>query len=92
VLTIDQNKVTAALGASLRWRKLRFYLTHARVFGFDVTVDPKDARIALTSPVQANEPKDPDYINGGHYSARANILGVGLTYTFEPAPAPALGK
>ena len=86
VLTIDQNKVTAALGGSLHWRKLRLDLTYAHVFGFDVTVDPRDARISLTSPVQANLPKNPDYINGGHYAARANILGAGLTYTFDPAP------
>ena len=87
VLTVDQNKVTTALGGSMHWRKLRLDLTYAHVFGFDVNVDPRDARIALTSPVRANPPKVPDYINGGHYAARANVLGAGLTYTFDAAPA-----
>ncbi|MFT3768485.1 MAG: outer membrane protein transport protein [Minicystis sp.] len=86
VLTIDQNKVTTALSASLQFDQLRFDLTYAHVFGLPVTVDPKDARIPLTSPVSANEPKNPDYINGGYYSARANVVGVGVAWTFDPPP------
>ncbi len=97
VLTIDQNKVTAALGGSVHWRKFRFDIVYAHVFGFDVDVDPNNAKISLISPVQANPPKTPDYINGGHYSARADVLGLGLAYTFDPSlpdpsaapPAPA---
>jgi long-chain fatty acid transport protein len=85
VLTIDQNKVTAALGGSLHWGKLRFDLVYAHVFGFDVDVDPNKAKIALISPVQANPPVSPDIINGGHYAARADVVGLGLAYTFDPA-------
>jgi long-chain fatty acid transport protein len=85
VLTIDQNKVTAALGGSLYWQKLRVDVTYAHVFGFDVTVDPKNARIPLISPVAGNPPVNPDYINGGNYSARADVVGLGLAYTFDPA-------
>lgn len=88
VLTIDQNKLTAALGGSLYWRNLRVDLTYAHVFGFNVDVDPKDAKIALISPVDANAPKHPDYVNGGSYSARADVVGLGIAYTFDPAPAP----
>lgn len=82
VLTIDQNKLTAALGGSVHWKKLRVDLTYAHVFGFNVDVDPKDAKIALISPVQANEPKNPSFINGGKYSARANVIGIGMAYSF----------
>jgi long-chain fatty acid transport protein len=92
VLTIDQNKITTGLGGSLHWQKLRFDLVYAHVFGFNVDVDPKDAQISLISPVQANPPKNPDYINGGKYAARADVLGLGLAYTFDPQvpddPAP----
>jgi long-chain fatty acid transport protein len=88
VLTIDQNKVTAALGPSLHWQKVRFDLTYAHVFGFDVNVDPKAAKLAQVVPVAANPPVHPDIINGGHYAARADVLGVGMTYTFDPQPAP----
>jgi long-chain fatty acid transport protein len=85
VLTLDQNKVTTAVGGSLHWRKLRFDLTYAHVFGFDVTVDPGDAKIALISPVKTNPPRYPDTINGGAYSARADVIGLGLAYTFDPS-------
>jgi long-chain fatty acid transport protein len=93
VLTIDQNKVTTAVGASMYWRKLRLDIVYAHVFGFDVDVNPSTAQLALISPVQANPPKVPDIINGGNYSARADVLGLGLAYTFDPvlpdtAPAP----
>jgi long-chain fatty acid transport protein len=85
VLTIDQNKVTAAVGGSLHWRKLRLDFVYAHVFGFDVNVDPAQAKISLISPVAANPPKSPDYINGGNYSARADVVGLGLAYTFDPS-------
>ncbi|APR81001.1 Long-chain fatty acid transport protein [Minicystis rosea] len=89
VLTIDQNKVTTALGGSVHIGKLRLDATYAHVFGMPVNVDPKDARIPLTSPVEANPPKNPTYINGGNYSARANVIGLGLAYTFDPSPVDA---
>ena len=82
MLTIDQNKLTAAVGASLHWKKHRFDVTYAHVFGFNVEVDPKDEKIALISPVKANEPKTPDTINGGSYSARADVIGLGIAYSF----------
>jgi long-chain fatty acid transport protein len=92
VLTIDQNKITGAIGGSLYWRKLRFDLVYAHVFGISADVDPNQAKISLVSPVQANPPKNPDFINGGHYAARADVLGLGLAYTFDPSlpadPAP----
>ncbi len=92
MLTIDQNKVTAALGASVHCSKLRLDLVYAHVFGFDVDVDPNSAKIAQVSPVQANPRKNPDYINGGMYSARADVLGLGLAYTFDPALRDAPAK
>jgi hypothetical protein len=33
------------------------------------------------NPVKGN-PTDTEKINGGTYSARANVLGVGLNYVF----------
>lgn len=92
VLTIDQNKVTAALGASVHINKVRLNLVYAHIFGFDVDVDPNSAKIAQVSPVQANPSKNPDYINGGMYSARADVLGLGLAYTFDPALRDAPAK
>ena len=37
------------------------------------------------SPVRANPTPYPDYVNGGLYSARADVLGVGITYQIDPA-------
>jgi long-chain fatty acid transport protein len=86
VLTIDQNKLTAALGGGIHVKSLRFDLTYAHVFGFNVNVDPAAAKISLVSPVMANPPKHPDYINGGSYAARADVIGLGMTWTFDPTP------
>lgn len=86
VLTLDAGKVTTALGASVQVGKLRIDATYAHLFAFDTTVDPKEAKITQVSPVSANPPKNPDYINGGIYSQRADVIGLGIAYTFDPAP------
>ena len=86
VLTLDQDKVTAAGGLSVHIKKARIDLTYAHVFGLPVTVDPSEAKIAQISPVRANPPKNPDIINAGSYTAHADILGLGFAYTFDPAP------
>ena len=81
-LTIDSNKLTAAIGGGLaigtHWR---FDAVLAHVFAADVTVTPQEAAIPRISPVRGN-PTPTVAINGGMYSARADVLGVGLQYTF----------
>jgi long-chain fatty acid transport protein len=83
VLTYDATKVTLALGGSMHLGRLRLDATFAHVFPFDVSVAPESAAIAQVSPVAANPPKNPNTINGGLYSARANILGLGMAYSFD---------
>ena len=56
------------------------------VFGFGVTVDPNEAKITQVSPVNANPSKTPNTINGGIYAARADVVGVGLAWTYGKAP------
>jgi hypothetical protein len=41
-------------------------------------VDPNEAKITRINPLPGNA--TPEYVNGGNYSASANILGVGLNY------------
>ncbi len=94
VLTLDANKVTASVGASVHIGKWRLDAVYAHVFGLGVTVDPKDAKITQESPVIANPSKTPSYVNGGIYGMRADIVGLGLAYTFDTGmgndpPAPA---
>ncbi len=93
VLTIDQNKVTGAVGGSVYWKKLRVDVVYAHIFGISADVSPQNAKIALINPVQANAPAMADTINAGHYAARADVFGLGLAYTFDPVlpdgPPPA---
>ena len=93
VLTLDAGKITTALGASVKVGKLRVDFTYAHLFAFDTTVSPSEAKITQVSPVSANPAKNPDYINGGIYNQRADVIGLGIAYTFEPPPpgeAPAV--
>jgi long-chain fatty acid transport protein len=79
--TIDVDKVTASLGLGLHvgahWRLDAVY---AHVFTQDVFVDPDQARIPRVNPVRGNAPLEP--INGGTYHVGADLMGVGLAYTF----------
>lgn len=86
VQTIDMNKLTTSIGASLYIDRFRFDAVYGHIFGFGVNVDPATAKIAQVSVVTANPPKIADTVNGGSYAARADVLGVGLVYTFGQAP------
>jgi long-chain fatty acid transport protein len=81
-LTIDSFKVTPAIGAGLHisehWR-LDAVIAH--VFASDVEVTPQEAAVPRVNPVKGN-PVAIQAINGGTYSARADVLGVGLQYKF----------
>jgi long-chain fatty acid transport protein len=81
-LTIDSNKVQASLGGSLyigkHWR-LDGVLSH--VFASDVTVTPQEAAVPRVNPVKGN-PTQTQSVNGGQYSSRADVLGVGMEYRF----------
>ncbi len=81
-LTIDMDKLTLSLGASFHasahWR---FDAVYAHVFGFDTTVSPSQAAIPQINPVRGN-PTATESVNGGSYAARAEVVGVGVNYTF----------
>jgi len=83
-LTVDLDRFTVALGVGLHigdhWR---FDATYARVIGADADVDPASASIQRVNPVHGY-PTKVEAINGGHYWAGANVLGVGLQYKFSP--------
>jgi long-chain fatty acid transport protein len=81
-LTIDSNKVLASIGGGLfigeHWRLDAVY---SHVFASDVTVTPQQAAVPRVNPVQGN-PTQTTSVNGGTYSARADVLGVGMQYKF----------
>jgi long-chain fatty acid transport protein len=77
--SLDFDKMVASLGGSLFIGKhWRFDAVWAHVFALSVTVDPNEAKITRINPLPGNA--TPEYVNGGNYSASANILGVGLNY------------
>lgn len=81
-LTIDANKVTVAIGGGLyigdRWRLDAVY---AHIFAFNVEVSPTEAAVPKISPVSGNPTKF-EPINAGSYSARADVIGLGLNYLY----------
>lgn len=83
VLTVDLDKLAGTIGGSIHIGRWRFDGVYAHIFGFSTDVGVGEARVAAVNPVRANAPPAPDYVNGGHYSARADVLGMGLAYQFE---------
>ena len=81
-LTLDLNKVTASIGGSLHIGKhWRLDAVYAHVFTGDATVDPAEAAVPRVNPVKGN-PTAGEAVNGGLYSARADVVGVGVNYRF----------
>jgi long-chain fatty acid transport protein len=78
---LDFTKWTASLGASLYYgRHWRFDGVWAHTFASTVYVDPNIARINRINPIDGNAPFEP--VNGGTYSASADLFGVGCNYLF----------
>lgn len=78
----DANKVIASLGGGIHigdhWR-MDALASLALLSG--TNVDPAEAKVPRVNPVQGN-PVATESVNGGLYSARALILGVGVNYKF----------
>lgn len=79
--SLDFNKTTIALGGGLfigkRWR---FDAVLAHTFAQDVVTRPEEARIGRINPLKGNAPLEP--VNGGKYTATAQLIGVGLNYLY----------
>jgi len=81
-LTVDMNKFTVSVGMGIHIGKhWRFDMVYAHVFEADVTVSPSIAAVPPINPVQGN-PTPTTPINGGTYTAEADVLGAGLNYAF----------
>jgi long-subunit fatty acid transport protein len=82
VSSLDFNKIIASIGGSLyigpHWR---FDGVYAHVFEESTYVDPNLAQIQRVNPISGNPVKAP--VNGGWYSATADVFGVGLNYKFK---------
>jgi long-chain fatty acid transport protein len=80
--SLDFDKLTLSMGGSLyvgkRWR---FDGLYAHLFASSVYTPPEIAQIPRVNPIKGNAPFEP--VNGGWYSASADLIGVGLNYKFE---------
>jgi long-chain fatty acid transport protein len=82
-LTYDANKVVGSMGGSLyAGESWRFDALAALVLLGSTQVPADQAKVPRVNPVQGN-PTKTEAINGGDYSARALILGVGAQYKFK---------
>ena len=81
LLSLDMNKVTVSIGGGLHvgthWR---FDAVFAHFFTQTVYVAPSVAQVTRIDPLSGNAPFDP--VNGGTYTAEADLIGVGLNYLF----------
>lgn len=81
-LTYDANKVIGSAGGSIHigghWR---MDAVGSLVFLDGTSVDPAEAEVPRVNPVRGN-PTATEAVNGGEYSARAIVLGVGVNYKF----------
>jgi len=87
VLTVDLDKVQTGIGGSLyigAKKQLRLDMVLAHTFAFTTDVDPAEARIGRVKVVRGNDPPDKDTVkvNGGRYSASADVVGVGLSWKY----------
>ncbi|MGO8993075.1 MAG: OmpP1/FadL family transporter [Polyangiaceae bacterium] len=81
-LTVDMNKWFLGLGASFHLKKhWRFDILYGHVFASSVYVDPSIAAAPKINPVQGN-PTQTESVNGGTYTATADVWGLGMNYTF----------
>ena len=83
-LTIDGLKFFASVGAGLHvGPKWRFDLMYTHMIIPDVEVSPAEAAISGINPVRGY-PAPTEAVNGGSYSVHTDLIGLGLSYTFDP--------
>ncbi len=79
--SLDFDKYVLSIGGGLyvgeHWR---FDALYAHLFASSVYVDPHAAQIPRINPIKGNAPFEP--VNGGQYSASADLIGLGLQYKF----------
>lgn len=79
--SLDFPKTTLTFGGGLFiGKKLRLDAVIAHMFVTDVDVPAEDARIPRINPLKGNAPLEA--VNGGKYSATADLIGVGLNYLY----------
>ncbi len=80
--SLDFEKVTLSLGGGLHIGKSwRLDAVYAHTFASSASVDPATAKLPRVNPIKGNAPFEA--VNGGKYSASADLIGVGFNYKFQ---------
>lgn len=86
-LTLDSGKTTPSVGLGVTIDRTRIDFVYAHQFVQQVVNPAESARLTQVVPIAANEPENPDYINGGIFDWHLDVVGLGFAYTFDhPAP------
>jgi long-chain fatty acid transport protein len=81
LLSLDMSKVTTSIGAGVHFAKhWRVDVLYAHLFCSTVYVSPSVAQIPHINPLNGNAPLEP--VNGGTYTAEADLIGLGTNYIF----------
>ena len=81
LLSLDMSKVTTSIGAGIHFAKhWRVDLLYAHLFCSTVYVSPAVAQIPHINPLNGNAPLEA--VNGGTYTAEADLIGLGANYAF----------
>jgi long-chain fatty acid transport protein len=79
--SLDFDKTIATVGSSLHiGEHWRLDASYGHVFTRSVYVSPDTASIPRINPLNGNAPMEA--VNGGYYSASADLIGVGAEYRF----------
>jgi len=79
--SLDFAKTTLSFGGGLFiGKRLRLDAVIAHTFASRVEVAPEDARIPRINPLKGNAQLEA--VNGGTYTATADLIGVGLNYLY----------
>ncbi len=81
-LSTDADKVSPGIGFGMTFGgRLRIDAMFSHIFAFAPDVDPAEAKVPRINPA-SGYPTQTEAINGGSYSFRANILGLGMEYKY----------
>ncbi len=79
--SLDYAKINAMVGASIHLGDhLRLDGVYGHTFAREAHVSAGDAQIPRINPLKGNAPLEA--VNGGTYSASADLIGLGLNYKF----------
>ncbi len=80
--SLDFNKLMLSLGLGVEvTKRVRLDIAYAHLFLHGEHVSPAKARLTRINPLSGNAPNE--YVNGGRYSAHADVVSAGFLVQFR---------